>query len=79
MDCPKKGCDGQVEAWFKIVNFCGVGDEGNPDYVWNEKPSVEIFEKYQCSQCSHWWINKQQLLADKGERIAEQQKGGEHP
>ena len=77
MDCPKKGCDGQIEAWFKKVCFCGVTDEGDPDREWTEPPSEEIFIRFECSQCGATWINRQQLLAEKGERVLEESKGGD--
>lgn len=68
MDCPKKDCDGQVEAWFKVENFCGVTDEGEPDYVWSAKPSEETVDHFECSQCAATWIDKQQLLMDVAEK-----------
>ena len=64
MDCPKKDCDGKVEAWFEDVAWCGVDDEtGEPMYDF-PAPSEMNFKYYQCSQCCQKWTNKDHLLMD---------------
>ena len=85
MDCPKKDCDGQIEAWYSGTAFADVDEtellegEGEKDH----KPILAgygedwEFTEFKCSQCGATWINKQQLLAEKGERVLEESKGGD--
>ena len=65
MDCPKRECDGQIEAWFTQRAGCDVDDEtGEPSYEF-PGPTEMTLEKYHCSQCDANWNTKEELLAER--------------
>ena len=74
MDCPKKGCEGQIEAWYSGTAYCDF-DETELLEVEGEKDLEPIlagygedweFVEFKCSQCDASWKTKDELLKEKG-------------